>query len=232
MSIEKEMIVQSTMKKIERLMIDLNLLGVRKADKLVAGFLNELTGEEIMVLTDRARRVSIVETIRERMGWSKRENIPPFAELLAACNQDGGVSKFFTEENFPLEECEKNEEYETEVRVFRSFKPLSDLGSFNLLQMAGFRACGPRRAMEYIAEHQDIQLSAPIIVTTSWMDPESGKTQVPVFCAESEKRCLQVVNFELAHREYRHWLVLFRKTSYDPPYAEYRMKFGQLLPRK
>lgn len=231
MSIERNIIVTSAMKKVERLMIVLNLLGVKKADELVADFLNNLTEEELLALSDPVCRVSIVEAIRDSMEWDKKEDRPSFAELLADCNQDGGVSRFFTEENFPLEEYGKDEENETEVRVFRSYKPLSNLESFAGLHTTGFRACGPRRSMEYIAKHQELQLSAPIIVTTSWVDPESGKMQVPVFCAESEKRCLQVVNFDLAHREYRHWLVLFRKRSHDAPYAEYRMKFGELLPR-
>jgi len=131
--------------------------------------------------------------------------------LLAACRQVW-VDPDFNEENFPLEPVAPDEdEWEVHERHFE--KKVFGEKTFRRLEEMGYRLCGPRWAMQYIAEHPDLQLNHPLIATARWWHPCGfwcapifGGGHVPVF-----ERNLVLLSLARRFGPRGGWLVLRRK---------------------
>lgn len=133
-----------------------------------------------------------------------------FADLLSACKQNW-VNDNFNEKNFPLEPV-ADDESEWEVYEYHFNKTVNGLDAFKKLEELGYRLCGPRRAMEYIANgHLDIQLDHPLIVTASWGD-SVGFWCAPLFFRDYGKRDLRLCRLGRGFDPFCGWLVL-RKRS-------------------
>jgi len=131
-----------------------------------------------------------------------------FRELLDACGQ-GEIDSCFNDDNFPLEpHLPGDDEWEVYEHRF-PFAVHMDLGNFSSLERAGFRLCGPRRAMEFVAAHPELQLDHPIVVTAYYC--ELGGLYMPVFSAKDGKRVLTfgAVGSDFSPRF--GWLLLCRK---------------------
>ncbi|PIT88553.1 MAG: hypothetical protein COU29_02115 [Candidatus Magasanikbacteria bacterium CG10_big_fil_rev_8_21_14_0_10_36_32] len=90
-----------------------------------------------------------------------------FADLLAICKQTSCHNINFNEKNFPLEPIDDGED-EWEVCEFHFDKNIKETSALIKLTKNGYRLCGPRRAMEFIANNPNIQFNHPLILTTCW----------------------------------------------------------------
>lgn len=106
-----------------------------------------------------------------------------FQSLLAACRQDL-VEPEFTEKHYPLEPVAPDED-KWEVVEHKFDGKMKGEDAFTELRAMGYRLCGPRRAMEFIAAHPDLQLDHPLMVTARWQDPKDGWC-APVFSRARE----------------------------------------------
>jgi len=88
--------------------------------------------------------------------------------LIAACRQTW-VSSGFNEEHFPLESVAPDEA-DWEVYEHHFDQPIEGEEAFRRLEEMGYRLCGPRRAMEFIVAHPDIQLDHPLVITARWQE--------------------------------------------------------------
>jgi hypothetical protein len=133
--------------------------------------------------------------------------VATFQSLLAACQQDG-VHPDFIEEHFPLEPVAPDED-EWEVYEHRFEETMNGEEAFRRLEGLGYRFCGVRRAMEFIA---DLRLNHPLIVTVRWQDPCDHYWYVPVFDQGGVERVLDLrflANGFEPH--YCRWLVLRKR---------------------
>lgn len=131
-----------------------------------------------------------------------------FADLIGACQQKM-INPNFTEENFPLEPVLPDENaWEPHEYGFNSWVQGED--ALAIAQKSGYRLCGPRRAMEYIANgRQNNQLKNPIIVTTQWKN--INDLMVPIFNNGDGKRIVNVISLSYHFPPNFKWLVLRKK---------------------
>ncbi|MBI5071898.1 hypothetical protein HZB93_03350 [Candidatus Falkowbacteria bacterium] len=101
-----------------------------------------------------------------------------FQSLLAACQQNL-VKPDFNGEHYPLEPVTLDE-HEWEVAEYHFKDVISDERAFAKLKAMGYRLCGVRRAMEFIAVHPDLQLDHPLVVTARWQSSDDHR-YVPIF---------------------------------------------------
>lgn len=152
-----------------------------------------------------------------------------FAELLAACKQNW-VHDDFTEEHFPLEPVAPDEA-DWEVYEHHFDREISGLRVFAELENRGYRLCGPRRAMEFVAENQDIQLDHPLIIPTCWKSHDGNIWHVPLFGKRYPiSGGCDLILCNLGHH-YRPGFVLFHDFDPDHGWLVLRRKPGQNLPR-
>ena len=123
----------------------------------------------------------------KKRGNTKSAATHSFTDLLVACKQSWFNSDF-NENNFPLESI-SSDELDWEVHEYRFDRTVNGLDAFKKLKKLGYRLCGPRRAMEYIAKNPDIQLNHPLITTVHW-EFSKGFWCAPVFNRNYDKRYL------------------------------------------
>ncbi len=155
-------------------------------------------------------RMQMVEMICDRQD-NKGLGIFAFADLLAACKQNGYVNSDFNKENFPLEPV-ASDESEWEVYEHHFDETVNGMDAFKKLEELGYRLCGPRRAMEYVANgHLDVQLDHSLIVTARWQN-SSGVWCAPIFRRHYDERRLSLCGIGGGFDPSYGWLVL-RKRS-------------------
>lgn len=131
--------------------------------------------------------------------------------LLAACQQDE-VDPDFNEANFPLEPVAPDEA-EWEVYEHHFLRTVRGRMAFRGIERLGYRYCGPRRAMEFVAAHPDLQLDHPLVVTARWQDLD-GNWYAPVFYRDDDERDLRLgfLAYDFGPRYARYgWLVLRKR---------------------
>lgn len=134
-----------------------------------------------------------------------------FQSLLAACQQNL-VKPDFNEEHYPLEPVTLDE-HDWEVAEYHFKDVISDEQAFAELKAMGYRFCGVRRAMEFIAVHPDLQLDHPLVVTARWQSPD-GHWYVPIFHRAREVgRYLYLDDLPRDFDPNFGWLVLRRKSA-------------------
>jgi hypothetical protein len=131
-----------------------------------------------------------------------------FSDLLGACRQKM-INPNFTEENFPSEPVLPDEnKWEPYEYGFNSWVQGED--ALAIAQKSGYRLCGPRRAMEYIANgRQNNQLKNPIIITAQWKN--INDLMVPVFNSGNGERVINVISLSYHFPPNFKWLVLRKK---------------------
>jgi hypothetical protein len=133
-----------------------------------------------------------------------------FQSLLAACRQDW-VSSDFNETNFPLEPVSPDED-EWEVVEYHFGRLVTGEEAFSELEKMGYRLCGPRRAMEFVAVHPDIQGDHPLVVTARWQS-SSGYWCAPVFYLDVVKRKAYLEYLGHVLNPSHGWLVLHKRAA-------------------
>lgn len=137
-----------------------------------------------------------------------------FKELLATCKQHE-TNPDFNENNFPLEPVDDDED-EWEVYEYHFDHQVNGFEAFYEFLNLGYRLCGPRRAMEYIANHLDDQLDHPLIVTTRYRHA-SGVWAVPLldryWSPPEFHRWLSAYKLNSDYHSHYGWLVLRKKTA-------------------
>lgn len=133
-----------------------------------------------------------------------------FTELLVACKQKH-VNHNFTEAHFPLGSV-ATDESEYEVYEYHFPKPINGLVARGELVKLGYRVCGLRRALEFVAEHPDIQLDHGLIVTVRWLHPD-GDWCSPLFGSDSNERKLMLYSLDCDLYPACGWLVLRKKQN-------------------
>lgn len=225
----KREFIESAKVKIFRLVSALQDRGLTKEAEEVLDLFKALDEKELLTLADPLSHAALMEVLRNEAKPAAKTSSPSFAELLFACDQSGGIDGRFNERNFPLEAEETNRK-NWEVRAFRFHRPTNGSRTFDILRASGFRYCGPMRAMQYIANHPDMQLLNPIAVTAFCRD-EEGEQYVPVFYNDSGKRCVNCEPLDDGYSSEYLWLILCDTKFLSAAYAEYRMSYGELLPR-
>ena len=119
----------------------------------------------------------------------KKKTAKTFSDLLADCRQSR-VNPHFNEENFPLEPVAPDEA-DWEVYEHHFEETVTGEEAFRRLEEMGYRLCGPRRAMEFIAAHPDLQLDRSVIVTARWLDSDGGWC-APIFYRHDGRRGLNL----------------------------------------
>ncbi len=136
-----------------------------------------------------------------------------FQSLLAACRQDW-VHPDFEEKNFPLETVADDEdEWEVHEHHFQSaICGKIAFEEFKAMGPLGFRLCGVRRAIEFIAAHPDLQLDHPLIVTTLGLNRGSHRC-APVFDRGDGKRKVYLNSLTGDFGPRCGWLVLHKRPA-------------------
>lgn len=141
-----------------------------------------------------------------------------FKDLLAACKQTW-VDPRFNADNFPLEPVVDDEdEWEVRQYVFEwaGMRQGNLRSFFNELACLGYRLCGVRRAMEYIADgHLNAQLTHKFLIPVSWLDSETRYWFIPLLCNDScsGSRILELCELDCRYTQSSNvvFLVLQRK---------------------
>jgi hypothetical protein len=131
-----------------------------------------------------------------------------FRDLLAACRQDW-VSPDFNGANYPLEPTDPDEA-EWEVYEYHFSETANGEDAFKNLEKLGYRLCGVRRAMEFIAAYPDLQLDHPLVITARWQDPR-GYWCAPFADRGVGKRRLDLVYLARGFDPRYGWLVLRKR---------------------
>lgn len=138
---------------------------------------------------------------------------PPLSEwwvLYAACKQQFSNPREFTEEHFPLEPPAPDDD---KWRIYEHYFPETVKGddAYARLKEMGFRTMsGLRRAMEFLARNQHLQLDHPVVITAAWRNFQDGRLYVPVFDGADGKRLVRLRPLASRFGEECGWLVLER----------------------
>lgn len=157
---------------------------------------------------------TLVDEIAKLIVVAKSAVTLSFADFLAACKQSSvnEICGGFTEENFPLEPV-ADDENEWKVCEHCFLKEINGFDAFRQLEEdPGYRFCGPRRAMEYVAEHPDGQLNYSLIVTTR-VNLNACVCYVPIFHRTNDQRGLDIFKLDADFGPSYSWLVLKRKDA-------------------
>lgn len=171
---------------------------------------------------DDLRRVKddkkLADAIADLIVGVKKKLLPrSFADLLVACKQ---YHNSINEKKFPLEPVSPEED-DWEVYEHHYTSNVNGTGFLNDIEKLGYRPCGLRRAMEYIADgHQDDQLDHPIVVTTA-VEHRDMYNQfrgwiVPIFTEEAGGRrslISGVIGLDSCFKPGDVWLVLRKKNQ-------------------
>jgi hypothetical protein len=114
--------------------------------------------------------------LRKEPCWLRKQ--PTWQSLLTACKQ-ARVHSDFTEAHFPLEPMPADED-EWEVHQHRFSEVVIGEDAFRQLENLGYRHCGVRRAMQFVAKCPNLQWDHPLVVTTRWHRSIGNDWCVPV----------------------------------------------------
>jgi hypothetical protein len=153
---------------------------------------------------------ALARVLKEALAPPVKAIAKTWRELFDACRQDY-CNKYFNEKNFPLEPVAADEG-EWEVYEHHFLEVVTGEVAFRRLEEMGYRLCGPRRAMEYIAEHLELQLDHLIVVTALW-PLGCGDWAVPVFSGPSGRRDMSLSGLDDKFNPLHGWLVLRRKQT-------------------
>ena len=176
----------------------------------MSGFLNLSNDDCQWAITNPKEAIALfVAAIQRRMKNS-------FTDLLSACKQVW-VNDNFNENNFPLEPAAPDES-EYEVYEHHFDKTVKGMDVFKKLEDIGYRLCGPRRAMGYIANgHLNDQLAHPLIITARGQgSTDYWYAYAPVFEIFDGNYggcCLVLVSLDRDFDPFYGWLVLRKKQS-------------------
>jgi hypothetical protein len=137
-----------------------------------------------------------------------------FRSLLAACRQDE-VGHYFNSDCFPVEPLASDEEEWVEcLYVFPG--DVVGMQALQDLRKLGYRPCGVRRAMKYLARNPGLQDRNPIVLTSVGTD--ELEYCLPVFCRDwrHAKRCILLNNVDCTFGTDYRWLVLCPRAAAPP----------------
>lgn len=149
------------------------------------------------------------EMVRKAVRNLLSKLMSPWRELLYRCGQDS-VHSDFNYVNFPLEETTVLDEAEWEPCEHNFSEVMRGRVAFQELEKSGYRLCGPRRAMEFIAAHSELQRDHEVVITTRWKD-QDGIWYVPVFDFVDGKRIAVLSALSNDFTSRCGWIVLRRK---------------------
>jgi hypothetical protein len=162
---------------------------------------------------------SVARTFLPELANPSDEHEFDWQTLLDDCRQNR-VDPDFTEANFPLERI-ASDEHKWEVYVYHFPKMVWGEDVLPQLEKLGYRPCGVRRAMQFVAENRYLQLNEDLVVTGRWRARDGS--WFPIFrLSLDHDRLLSVIklghgfNPSVFHpNENRGWLVqrLRRKPS-------------------
>lgn len=179
-------------------------------------------GDDEDIANIQTNKGLMAELVAVVMRYSKKTSAiikVSFADLLAACKQDGYCNPDFTESRWPLESVAPDEgDYEVVEHHFtdtvtleeglRRLAEMAEKGEIRLL-------AGSRLAMKWIASHLDVQLDHPVILPLRAQDSD-GRMVVPFFgrCWDrGDRRCLYLCGLAGGAGPGGRWLVLRKRPS-------------------
>jgi hypothetical protein len=138
-----------------------------------------------------------------------------FRSLLAACRQDE-VSTNFNSDCFPVEPLASDEEEWVEC-LYGFAEDVVGLRALQDMLKLGYRPCGVRRAMKYLAQNPGLQDKNHIVVTSVGKDNEYENC-LPVFSRDRRyaKRCVLLNSVECTYGTTYRWLVLCPRAAAPP----------------
>jgi len=168
------------------------------------------------IQTSKAMLAELVAVIMKYAKFTAKVVKKSFADLLAACKQNGYCNPEFTEERYPLEPVAADEgDYEVVEHHFTETVTLEE-GLRRLAEMAAKGEIrllsGSRLAMEYIAAHLEAQLDHPIILPLRAQDSD-GRWVVPFFCRDYGERVLYLFRLAYGAVPGCGWLVLRKRQA-------------------
>ena len=168
------------------------------------------------IQTSKAMLAELVAVIMKYAKFTAKVVKKSFADLLAACKQNGYCNPEFTEERYPLEPVAADEgDYEVVEHHFTETVTLEE-GLRRLAEMAAKGEIrllsGSRLAMEYIAAHLEAQLDHPIILPLRAQDSD-GRWVVPFFCRDYGERVLRLFYLDGSAFPDCGWLVLRKRQA-------------------
>ena len=164
----------------------------------VIGFIFELVRVVVDALrkrngtVDDLRRLlkepELVDQVFDLIVRPEKKDVPPskslWQNLLDACRQKQ-IYEDFTEAHYPLEPVAADES-EWEVYEHHFEETVTGEEAFTRLEKLGYRHLnGTRRAMQFVAEHPNLQLDHPLVVTARWQF-SVGRWCAPVFCRDGD----------------------------------------------